>query len=108
MPSFGFDTTRFSLWEWCRLRGAGQVNQINPGWVLTDNERARKKSHGLPDDWPSALPATIAPSGRILFPEEIAIAAIYWISDESAAMSGQVVDLEQYPLIGRNPPKTIR
>ena len=23
MPSFGFDTTRFSLWEWCRLRGAG-------------------------------------------------------------------------------------
>ena len=25
MPSFGFDTTRFSLWEWCRLRGAGHV-----------------------------------------------------------------------------------
>jgi len=85
-----------------------RVNQINPGWVLTDNERARKKSHGLPDDWPASLPATIAPSGRILFPEEIAVAAIYWISDESAAMSGQVVDLEQYPLIGRNPPKAIR
>ncbi len=24
MPSFGFDTTRLSLWKWCRLRGAGQ------------------------------------------------------------------------------------
>ena len=26
MPSFGFDTTRLSLWEWCRLRG--QVSQV--------------------------------------------------------------------------------
>ena len=24
MPYVGFTTTRFSLWEWCRLRGAGQ------------------------------------------------------------------------------------
>ena len=24
MPSFGCDTTRLSLWKWCRLRGAGQ------------------------------------------------------------------------------------
>ena len=24
LPSFGFDTTRLSLWKWCRLRGAGQ------------------------------------------------------------------------------------
>ena len=23
MPSFSFDTDRISLWEWCRLRGAG-------------------------------------------------------------------------------------
>ena len=23
MPSVGFATTRFSLWKWCRLRGAG-------------------------------------------------------------------------------------
>ena len=27
MPSFGFDTTRLSLWKWCRLRGAGQLQQ---------------------------------------------------------------------------------
>ena len=26
MPSFGFDTTRLSLWKWCRLRGAGHYN----------------------------------------------------------------------------------
>ena len=36
---------------------------------------------------------------------EIAAAAIYWLSDECGPISGQVVDLEQYPFIGRNPPK---
>jgi NAD(P)-dependent dehydrogenase (short-subunit alcohol dehydrogenase family) len=82
-----------------------RVNQINPGWVLTETERERKKKHGLEEDWYKALPAVYAPAGRILLPEEIAAAAIYWLADESGPVSGQVVDLEQYPFIGRNPPK---
>jgi NAD(P)-dependent dehydrogenase (short-subunit alcohol dehydrogenase family) len=82
-----------------------RVNQINPGWVLTETEIARKREHGLPDDWYEKLPKVYAPSGRILWPEEIAAAAIYWLADESGPVSGQVVDLEQYPFIGRNPPK---
>jgi NAD(P)-dependent dehydrogenase (short-subunit alcohol dehydrogenase family) len=82
-----------------------RVNQINPGWVLTETERERKKQHGLEEDWYKALPAVYAPAGRILLPEEIAAAAVYWLADESGPVSGQVVDLEQYPFIGRNPPK---
>ena len=82
-----------------------RVNQINPGWVLTETEVIRKRDQGLPDDWYTGLPNTNAPAGRLLKPEEIAAAAIYWLSDESGPVSGQVVDLEQYPLIGRNPPK---
>ncbi|MDR7132676.1 NAD(P)-dependent dehydrogenase (short-subunit alcohol dehydrogenase family) [Algoriphagus sp. 4150] len=82
-----------------------RVNQINPGWVLTENEIARKKEHGLADDWYQNLPEVFAPAGRIIFPEEIAVAAMYWLSDESGPISGQVVDLEQYPMIGRNVPK---
>ena len=82
-----------------------RVNQINPGWVLTERERERKKQHGLSETWYEKLPAMYAPSGRILWPEEIASAAIYWISDESGPISGQVVDLEQHPMIGRNAPK---
>ena len=82
-----------------------RVNQINPGWVLTENEATRKREHGLSDDWPSHLPKVYAPSGRILKPEEIAMAAIYWLAEESGPVSGQVVDLEQHPFIGRNPPK---
>jgi NAD(P)-dependent dehydrogenase (short-subunit alcohol dehydrogenase family) len=82
-----------------------RVNQINPGWVLTETEKQRKKDHGLPADWYKDLPSVYAPAGRILWPEEIAAAAIYWLADESGPISGQVVDLEQHPFIGRNPPK---
>ena len=82
-----------------------RVNQINPGWVLTETERERKKQHGLAEDWYKDLPRVYAPAGRILWPEEIAAAAIYWLADESGPISGQVVDLEQHPFIGRNPPK---
>ena len=82
-----------------------RVNQINPGWVLTENEAQRKRDHGLRDDWFKDVPKVYAPSGRILLPEEIAAAAIYWLSDEAGPISGQVVDLEQHPFMGRNPPK---
>ena len=82
-----------------------RVNQINPGWVLTETEVLRKREHGLADDWYKDIPAVYAPAGRILKPEEIAAAAIYWLADESGPISGQVVDLEQHPFIGRNPPK---
>lgn len=82
-----------------------RVNQINPGWVLTEKEIVQKRNQGLADGWSEQLPRTLAPAGRILRPEEIAAAAVYWLADESGPISGQVVDLEQYPLIGRNPPK---
>lgn len=87
-------------------REAGvRVNQINPGWVLTETEIKRKHEHGLSEDWYKNVPKVYAPSGRILLPAEIAAAAVYWLADESGPVSGQVVDLEQHPFIGRNPPK---
>lgn len=82
-----------------------KVNQINPGWVLTETEKQRKKEHGLSDTWYEDLPAMYAPAKRILMPEEIAAAAVFWLGDESGPVSGQVMELEQYPMIGRNAPK---
>lgn len=82
-----------------------RVNQINPGWVLTENETIRKRDHGLADDWYKDLPNVYAPAGRLIWPKEIAAAAVYWLSDECGPISGQVMTLEQYPFIGRNPPK---
>jgi NAD(P)-dependent dehydrogenase (short-subunit alcohol dehydrogenase family) len=79
-----------------------RINQINPGWVLTETEIERKKKHGLSEDWYTEIPKIFAPAGRILLPAEIAAAAIYWLSDESGPISGQVIDLEQHPMIGRN------
>lgn len=87
-------------------REAGvRVNQINPGWVLTEREIGRKQDQDFPPDWYKTLPPTLAPAGRLLWPDEIAAAAVYWLADESGPVSGQVVDLEQFPFIGRNGPK---
>jgi NAD(P)-dependent dehydrogenase (short-subunit alcohol dehydrogenase family) len=82
-----------------------RVNQVNPGWVLTEAEEKRKRGEGFPDNWCADLPKVYAPAGRILAPQEIATAVVYWLADESGPISGQVVDLEQYPFVGRNPPK---
>jgi len=82
-----------------------RVNQINPGWVLTEREVVDKKQQGMREDWYKDLPDIFAPAQRIFSPEEIAAAAIYLLSDECGPVSGQVIELEQFPLIGRNLPK---
>ena len=82
-----------------------RVNQVNPGWVLTENEAKRKQEHGLKEDWYADLPRKFAPAGRIFWPSEIATTVVHFLTPDSGPVSGQVVDLEQYPMIGRNPPK---
>jgi NAD(P)-dependent dehydrogenase (short-subunit alcohol dehydrogenase family) len=83
-----------------------RFNHLNVGWVLSEREYAMQVAEGQPADWPERLPRVFAPSGRIMMPEEIAAAAVYWLGDESRPVSGAVVDLEQYSLYGRNPVKT--
>jgi NAD(P)-dependent dehydrogenase (short-subunit alcohol dehydrogenase family) len=82
-----------------------RVNHFNVGWVLTPNEYQVKVADGLPADWPDRVDR---PAGRLIKPEEIAAAAVYWISDESRPISGTVLELEQFPVIGRNPPKEVK
>ncbi|MEX0977744.1 MAG: oxidoreductase [Pirellulales bacterium] len=89
-------------------RDGVRVNHFNVGWVLTPNEYHVKIADGLPPDWPERIPATKAPIGRLMKPEEIAAAAIFWISDDSYPVSGSIIDMEQHPVIGRNPPKEVR
>jgi NAD(P)-dependent dehydrogenase (short-subunit alcohol dehydrogenase family) len=83
-----------------------RVNHFNLGWILTANEKALKIREGLPEDWPQKLPSTFAPSGRLLAPEEIAQYALAFVAPDGGPVNGAVVDLEQYPMIGRNPRKT--
>ena len=84
-----------------------RVNHFNLGWVLTRNEYALKRSEGLPENWPHMLPVGSAPSGRLIAPEEIANYALAFVESGGGPISGAVVDLEQYPMIGRNPPKEV-
>jgi NAD(P)-dependent dehydrogenase (short-subunit alcohol dehydrogenase family) len=84
-----------------------RVNHLNVGWVLTDREYAHQIQHGMPADWPQHVPEQFAPSGRLIMPEEIASAAVYWLGDESRPISGAVVELEQYSIMGRNPNKSV-
>ena len=56
-------------------------------------------------DWYKDIPDIFAPAQRIFTPEEIAVGCLYWLSDECGPVSSQVMDLEQFPIIGRNLPK---
>lgn len=82
-----------------------RVNQVNPGWVFSESEDRVQQGLGKPKGWQHELPKGYSPSGRILTPEELSAIAIYWMSDESKIVSGTVMELEQYPIIGRNASK---
>jgi NAD(P)-dependent dehydrogenase (short-subunit alcohol dehydrogenase family) len=74
-----------------------RVNLINPGWTLTPNERRVKRAEGKGDEWVEEAIAT-RPFGRLLFPSDIAQAALYFAGDESECVTGSVLDVEQYPV----------
>ena len=82
-----------------------RVNQINPGWVLTEREYKDKIAQGLRPSWPQDLTRVEIPNGVMTTPEQMGEAAIYWLGDESKPFTGSIVDLEQFSIIGRNPEK---
>ena len=82
-----------------------RINQINPGWILTDREKKMKVEQGMPDGWWNNLPKSDVPFGKMSTPEQLAEGCIYWISDESIPFTATVLDLEQFTFIGRNPEK---
>lgn len=74
-----------------------RVNQINVGWTLTEGEDRVKRAEGKTTDWLADAIGTLA-SGRLLAPIDVAHAAAYFASDDSALVSGAVLDLEQKPV----------
>jgi NAD(P)-dependent dehydrogenase (short-subunit alcohol dehydrogenase family) len=74
-----------------------RVNQINPGWTLTEGEQNVRNAMGEGETWLAAAVAS-RPFGRMLLPEDIAAGAAYLASDAAALISGAVIDLEQYPV----------
>ena len=74
-----------------------RVNQLNVGWTLTEGEDRVQRLEGKGPEWVAEAVAT-RPFGRLLLPADIAIAAAYFASDDSALVTGSVLELEQFPL----------
>jgi NAD(P)-dependent dehydrogenase (short-subunit alcohol dehydrogenase family) len=81
-----------------------RVNHFVLGWILTPNEYQVKLKDGLAENWHLNPPEDSVPFGTMTSPEAIAAAALYWCSADSWPLSGNTIELEQFP-IGRNPPK---
>jgi NAD(P)-dependent dehydrogenase (short-subunit alcohol dehydrogenase family) len=72
-----------------------RVNQINPGWVLTEGERhVVSVLDGKGENWLEAAVKT-RPYGRLLLPADIANAVLFFATNE--LISGAVLDYEQLP-----------
>jgi NAD(P)-dependent dehydrogenase (short-subunit alcohol dehydrogenase family) len=82
-----------------------RVNQLNLGWTLSENEIKLKIKDGQSKDWYRHVSKTFAPTGFLMTPEQVAPHAVHWLSDVSEPVTGTVCELEQYPVIGRNPSK---
>ncbi|MDF2439210.1 MAG: hypothetical protein JWN98_194 [Abditibacteriota bacterium] len=78
-----------------------RVNVINVGWTLTEGEdRVMRQDTGR-EDWLQAAEQT-RPFGRLLLPADVARAALFFASDDSALVTGSALDLEQNPVGARN------
>ena len=72
-----------------------RVNQINPGWVLTEGERhVVAVLDGKGENWLEDAVKT-RPFGRLLLPADIANAVLFFATNE--LISGAVLDYEQLP-----------
>ena len=78
-----------------------RVNQLNVGWTFTASEDATQQREGRKPGWQNEVPLRNAPTGRIMQPEEVAAHTAFWLSEESAPVSGQIYEVEQFPVIGR-------
>ncbi len=77
-----------------------RVNQLNVGWTSTEGEHKVQVQETGREDWLDKAVES-RPFGRLLLPRDIAKAALYFASDDSALVTGSVLDLEQYPVGSR-------
>ncbi len=71
-----------------------RINQLNIGWMASENERALQASETGDPDW-EAKAAAALPFGRLLDPEEVAKAVTFMASDDAGMMTGTVANFDQ-------------
>ena len=76
------------------MRNHIRVNQLNIGWMASDNERALQLEESGDPDWEAKANAR-QPFGRLIDPEEVARAVNFLVSDDSGLMTGAAVNFDQ-------------
>ena len=70
-----------------------RVNYLIPGWVASEGEIALRTSEGHDLAWLEAAGRNL-PMGRLQTPEDSAHAIVYLISDESAQVTGTILNVD--------------
>jgi NAD(P)-dependent dehydrogenase (short-subunit alcohol dehydrogenase family) len=71
-----------------------RVNQLNVGWMSSDNERALQATERGDPDWLDKATKGL-PFGRLVDPEEAARAVNFLVSDDAGLMTGAIVNFDQ-------------
>lgn len=76
------------------MRNRIHVNQLDIGWMASDNERKLQLEESGDSDWEAKASACL-PFGRLLDPEEVAGAVLFLASDDAGMMTGSVIHYDQ-------------
>jgi len=77
-----------------------RVNGVNIGWMSTPSEHVRQELMGKPDNWVKQADAE-CPFGRLLRASDPVQLVALLLSDESAMMTGSLIDFDQTVIGGR-------
>lgn len=76
------------------MRNRIHVNQLDIGWMNSDNERQIQQAESGDPDFIDKQ-AALLPFGRLLDPEEVAKAVLWMASDDSGMLTGSVIHFDQ-------------
>ena len=76
------------------MRNRIRVNQLNVGWMASDNEKVLQAAESGDSDWMEKA-ASRLPFGRLIDPEEAARAVNFLVSDDAGLMTGAIVNFDQ-------------
>jgi NAD(P)-dependent dehydrogenase (short-subunit alcohol dehydrogenase family) len=71
-----------------------RVNQLDIGWMASDNERALQERESGDPDWEAKAAAGL-PFGRLVDPAEVARVVNFIASDDAGLMTGAVINFDQ-------------
>lgn len=71
-----------------------RVNQLNVGWMASDNEVAMQTRDSGDPDWLEKAAANL-PFGRLVDPQEAARAVNFLVSNDAGLMTGAIINFDQ-------------